>query len=569
MDQIISYISNRRSGGILCMVFLSAFFFIGLGDVHLFDWDEINFAESAREMLESGNYSVVQINYTPFWEKPPLFFWMQALSMKIFGINEFASRFPNALFGLIYMITLYILGSRMKDINFGIFWSLLFFGSFLPHLYFKSGIIDPVFNYFIFLSIYFAYRVFENDHNNYKNAIFAGLFSGLSFITKGPVGLLLLILTVSFFIISQVFFPMSTGRFSFQNGIHLIRKHCCQVTVWKELALFILGFTLIVATWLSAEIYYHGFDILVKFVYYQIELFNTPVAGHGQPFYYHFVVVLLGCFPASVLAIPALISGQVRTIPTFRLWMIGLFWVVMTVFSLSTTKIVHYSSMTYLPLTFLAASYVYEVHLNRTALKKYVLYLLGLMGFVWFFVLTSILFLLDRVHLIVPYIRDEFAVQSLLTSVSLTGYESAIGVFFLVGIIVSFYFFVTKRALKALFSASFTIGATLLLMSIFVLPIIEKFTQGPAINFYKSLENKDVYVETAGFKSYAQYFYSKTKPQPNPNRKDMNWLLRGEIDKVVYFVTKVNYTDLDTIKDIKKLKTEGGFSFYKREPREK
>ena len=62
-----------------------------LGNVHLFDWDEINFAESAREMIASGNYFSVQINFTRFTEKPPLFFWMQVLSMKVFGVNEFLS----------------------------------------------------------------------------------------------------------------------------------------------------------------------------------------------------------------------------------------------------------------------------------------------------------------------------------------------------------------------------------------------------------------------------------------------------------------------------------------------
>ena len=39
--------------------------FPALGVVHLFDWDEINFAESAREMLTSGDYRHVQINYEP------------------------------------------------------------------------------------------------------------------------------------------------------------------------------------------------------------------------------------------------------------------------------------------------------------------------------------------------------------------------------------------------------------------------------------------------------------------------------------------------------------------------
>ena len=66
-------------------------FFPFLGGVHLFDWDEINFAEAAREMIETGDYLTVKINYQPFWEKPPLFIWMQVLSMKLFGINEFGA----------------------------------------------------------------------------------------------------------------------------------------------------------------------------------------------------------------------------------------------------------------------------------------------------------------------------------------------------------------------------------------------------------------------------------------------------------------------------------------------
>jgi hypothetical protein len=63
-----------------------SFFIPFIGSSHLFDWDEINFAESAREMILTGNYATVQINYMPFWEKPPLFFWMQVLAMKAFNV---------------------------------------------------------------------------------------------------------------------------------------------------------------------------------------------------------------------------------------------------------------------------------------------------------------------------------------------------------------------------------------------------------------------------------------------------------------------------------------------------
>ncbi|HUM46146.1 MAG TPA: glycosyltransferase family 39 protein, partial [Chitinophagales bacterium] len=139
----------------LVIIVTGALFFIPfLGGVHLFDWDEINFAESAREMIASNNYTTVQINYQPFWEKPPLFFWMQAISMRFFGINEFAARLPNALTGIATLLTFYLIGKQFFSSRFGIIWALCMMGSFLPHLYFKSGIIDPVFNYFIFLGIF-------------------------------------------------------------------------------------------------------------------------------------------------------------------------------------------------------------------------------------------------------------------------------------------------------------------------------------------------------------------------------------------------------------------------------
>src|SRR5438067_2561414 len=94
------------------IIFFSAvlFFLPFLGRVHLFDWDEINFAEAAREMVVSGDYSRVQIDFKPFYEKPPLFIWMQAAGMLVFGVNEFAARLPNAILGIITLLTFYFIG---------------------------------------------------------------------------------------------------------------------------------------------------------------------------------------------------------------------------------------------------------------------------------------------------------------------------------------------------------------------------------------------------------------------------------------------------------------------------
>ena len=164
-----------------------------LGSVRLFDWDEINFAEAAREMLITGNYLQVQIDFKPFWEKPPLFMWMQAFSMKLFGVSEYAARFPNAICGLITLPFLYSIGSSLKDKQFGLLWLLTFIGSFLPHFYFKSGIIDPWFNLFIFLGIILPFLPFLKKHQTLAYVL-GGISIGCAILTKGPVALLIYIL---------------------------------------------------------------------------------------------------------------------------------------------------------------------------------------------------------------------------------------------------------------------------------------------------------------------------------------------------------------------------------------
>src|SRR5450759_3116350 len=320
------------------LIIVSAiFFFIHyLGSVHLFDWDEINFAESAREMIVTGNFSRVQIDFHPFWEKPPLFFWMQAFSMKLFGINEFAARFPNAVIGIFSLITLYFIGKRLYDEKFGLLWALAYLGSFLPHLYFKSGIIDPFFNYFIFLSVIFlAKSIRENEEGKgLRYAFFAGVSIGLATLTKGPVGILIEGISV--------FVYWATLKFK-------------KISEWKNILVFSISCLVIASLWFVPEMINNGFWFIREFLKYQVDLFLKPVAGHSGPFYYHFLIVFLGCFPISVLALPVFFrkdAGSGDKGKYFLRWMLILFWVVMILFSVVKTKIVHYSSLAYFPLSY-------------------------------------------------------------------------------------------------------------------------------------------------------------------------------------------------------------------------
>lgn len=63
----------------------------------LWEPDEARYAEIPREMLEKGDWLTPTLNYVAYFEKPPLQYWLSALSMKLFGLNALAARLPLAL----------------------------------------------------------------------------------------------------------------------------------------------------------------------------------------------------------------------------------------------------------------------------------------------------------------------------------------------------------------------------------------------------------------------------------------------------------------------------------------
>ncbi|HEX4209177.1 MAG TPA: glycosyltransferase family 39 protein, partial [Candidatus Binataceae bacterium] len=96
--------------GLACLLF-----FFHLGRYGLWEPDEARYAEIAREMLASGNYLVPHLNYVPYIEKPPLLYWSCALAMRLFGVNEFAARFINALSALIGVAAVFYFTLRAFD----------------------------------------------------------------------------------------------------------------------------------------------------------------------------------------------------------------------------------------------------------------------------------------------------------------------------------------------------------------------------------------------------------------------------------------------------------------------
>lgn len=529
-------------------------FFPFLGRVHLFDWDEINFAECAREMIMAKQYFLVTINYLPFWEKPPLFIWMQVACMKALGVGDYAARLPDAICGIATLLLLYNVGKTIKDRRFAMLWVMAYVGSILPFFYFKSGIIDPWFNFFIFAGIYFFAR-FRMQRKKLvpgkalKLITLSALCIGLGVMTKGPVALLI-------FTLSIIVYWLFARRKA--------------IASFGQITLFGVVFLAVGGAWFIAAALTGHMNTLVEFVQYQIRLLNTQDAGHGGPFYFHVPILLFGCFPASIFAIRGMIMKKDgdEKFNEMRLWMGILFWVVLILFSVVKTKIIHYSSLCYYPLTFFAALAAYKMIYENQPWKKWMSWGLAFTGGIIAIALTGLPIVAMHKEAIINsgIIKDPFAEANFQANVNWTYWDCSGGIFLLLGIITCINFASKKKLRWGIVAVFLTTLITTEITLVFSAPKIEQYTQQAAIDFYQGLSNKDVYVNTLGYKSFAQYFYSNERPWTNPHCTDMDWLLKGPIDKPTFFVSKINRVEgyKKQYPQLKELYRKNGFVFLER-----
>ncbi len=523
-----------------------------LGGIHLFDWDEINFAESAREMILTGDYLTVRVDFEAFSQKPPLFIWMQVLSMKVFGINEFAARLPNVICAMFTLVVLFRTGRRIYDTGFAWFWVLSYTGSILPFLYFKSGIIDPWFNLFIFAALLNLIRFLdaEREEKRWQNLILSAVLLGMANLTKGPVSILLFGLTVA------AFWALNKFRLRI---------------LWSEILVFLLVLTGIGGLWFIIQIAIGNFSVILDFVQYQVRLLRTEDSGHGGFLFYHFIILFIGVFPISVFALKAFRRSYYddNSQKRFKRWMIVLFWVVLLVFSLVKTKIVHYSSLCYLPLTFLGAYVIYKIILERIKNYRWLNIIYAVLGIIIGLAFSITPILASRMDDILEmgYFSDPFTQANMKADVYWSGFEGLIGLVFILGIIVTLIL-LRKNKKTAYIAMLINVTLFLNLMLFFTAGKIEVYSQHALIEFCKDRKGEDCYVNTLGMKSYAHLFYA-AKPIPeNQLSQDPEWLLTGDIDKPAYFImrskTLANFQE--SYPDLELLYEENGFSFCLRDP---
>nr|WP_256534121.1 glycosyltransferase family 39 protein [Lewinella sp. JB7] len=480
-------------------------------------------------MVRTGNLLQPTIDFLPFYEKPPLFPWMQWAAFRALGVGEFAARLPNILCGA---LTLAFLGYYGHRRGVGYWWAAFYAGSLLPSLYFRSGIIDPWFNLFILLAVA---ALFPAGRLTTPTVLRSGFFLGLAILTKGPVAGLIVGLVA---------------------GWYLLRGRRQNVLAYASIGLLSL---LPAAIWLLAMWQADG-GFVRAFFAYQWRLFTQEDAGHGGFFGYHVVVLLIGCFPASFFALPALFGSGRFASATDR-GMRVLFWVTLILFSIVSTKIVHYSSLCYFPLTWLAARWTVAVGPQAIFPPRL---LFGLRS-VWAIYLTATLLAAvagwTMEHWL-PLITDPELRSRLEMPVTWPWYAvlPAVVVVALLVLDGHLHLPVSGRATLHLLA----MGVFCLLALPVFAPRIQQYTQGAAVEFYRGLAGRDVLLETCRYKSYTPLFYGAGTQELGGITREQAFY--GPIRHPVYFSSPLRLTDRARrdVPDAELLYQRGGFSFFRR-----
>ncbi len=306
---------------IILAIIASAIYFPCLGKRDLWNPNEPNFAEAAREMIESGNYLVPTRNGEPLGLKPAPYYWLIILSSKLTGgLNETAARLPSAVFGLLLVLLTFVFARRIMDDD-GAFFSALILATAYKFMWQSRWVeTDIVLSFFIALSIYLFFRGMESEEKRRVFYILGYAFAAVATLMKGLVG----------FIIPGIVI------FSYLLVTKNLKKILKMELVWGTLVFLALLLPwYIVAGMQGGGGYMHELVIRQNFVRF-FSAFN-----HEQPFYYFFGVIM-GDFAPYSLFIPGALIYAFKTkdrlppgkMAFFLTWFIAVF----VFFSLSDAK---------------------------------------------------------------------------------------------------------------------------------------------------------------------------------------------------------------------------------------
>jgi 4-amino-4-deoxy-L-arabinose transferase-like glycosyltransferase len=367
MRDLKPYASNSAGGWLRDLLILAVVlgipFFQYLGAHPLMDPDEGRYAEIPREMLERGDLITPTLNYVKYFEKPPLLYWINAASLKIFGQNEFAARFPSALCGLLTVLVAYIIARQLYGRRCGLI-SALILGTSAGFVLQSRIILTDMLLTFCLTAALGAFVVAIQREGRRSRALpwyLFYLFCALATLAKGLIGMV---------------FPAGIIFF------YLLFSRRWRLLTEMRLPSGLLLFLAVAAPWFVAVSLRNPEFARFFFIHEHFERFTSTVHGRYQPFWF-FVPVLLGTMlPWSFFIPGALVLGwRERHHEEGRHGLFLLIWILLIFlfFSKSGSKLIPYILPIFPPLAILIGHRIDLVLNGRGRSLKVAAILLGIM----------------------------------------------------------------------------------------------------------------------------------------------------------------------------------------------
>ena len=314
-----------------------------LASAPLFDPDEGLHAAIAQEMVQRGDYVTPTFRGAPFLDKPILFFWAEAASLRIFGHNEAAVRIPPLLFGLLGMLTVALLGRALFDESTGLIAGIVYGTMLLPIGVSEVAVHDIGLVPFLCIAAFCLVRISTPVASAFRRkiwpyAILAGIALGLSILTKGLAG------------------AVFTGIF----GLCLtVRRPASWFRLAAGLAIALVIAMVVAAPWYVAMEHAHPGYLYYYFVERHVQGYLTATQRHaGRPFWYYVPIVLGGTLPWTGYLVGALRSTSTDSLRRV-LW--GWFAIGVVFLSVGESKLVTYALPLFPALALIIGEYVSRV----------------------------------------------------------------------------------------------------------------------------------------------------------------------------------------------------------------
>jgi len=324
---------SMRLLGILMTVLL-ALWIARLGAAPLFDVDEGAFAEATRELTIGHDWGSTTLNGVDRFDKPILIYWFQAISLKTFGINEFAVRLPSALCAFLWCLAIGQFAWRRFGPQVAIAAAGILATTLGPMLIGRAATADSLLNLLLTLSTLDLWRHLENGRDWPRRRSFAWI--GLGLLAKGPVALLIPAAAAGLW--------LATNR----DRSRLARL-VADPTAWALMLCISLP-------WYLYAVARHGMAFVDGFLlHHNLERFTGSMEGHAGSLFYYLEILPVAMMPWTPLLVPIALHLRARwrePLGRFLLLWLGF---VLVFFSMSGTKLPHYVLYGFTPLVLLAA----------------------------------------------------------------------------------------------------------------------------------------------------------------------------------------------------------------------